>query len=158
MRMWRGLIAASILAVGVTATVNASVDREVTTLAFVVSAKGCPNLHGTVELTELTRTTTDGQGNVHLGVTASAHGTATDPDGADTWHIIDQDVLGDFVGTIGEDFTLVENFRLIGPGTEPNILIRVIAHFVVLPDGSVAVSFERDTNLDQVACTGNLPG
>src|SRR5205085_12450179 len=128
MRMWRGLITAGILAVVVTATVNASVNREVTTLDFVVSAKGCPKLSGTVVLTELTRTTTDGQGNVHLGVTAGAHGTATDPDRADLWHIIDQDVVSDFVGSVGEDFSLVENFRLIGPGSEPNILIRVIAH------------------------------
>jgi hypothetical protein len=158
MRTWRALIAAVILALGVTVTMNASVDREVTTAPFVLSAAGCPHLSGTVVLTELTNTTTDGQGNVHLTVIGGAHGTATDPDGADKWHIMDQDVVSDFSGTIGEVFSVVENFRLIGPGQEPNILIRVIAHFTVLADGSVAVSFERDTNLNRVACTGSLAG
>jgi hypothetical protein len=158
MRSWRALIVAGILAVGLSATVSATVDREVSTLAFVVSAPGCPHLHGTVTITELTHTILDGNGGVHLSVISGAHGTATDPDGQDVWHVMDQDALGDFTGDVGEIFTLAENFRLIGPATEPNITIRVIAHLTVLSDGTVAVSFEHDTNLDRVGCTGNLPG
>jgi len=158
MRSWRALIAAGILAVGLSATLSATVDREVSTLPFVVSAAGCPHLHGTVTLTELSNVTLDGNGGVHLSVLSGAHGTATDPDGADLWHVMDQDAVTNFTGAIGQIFTLAENFRLIGPGSEPNIAIRVIAHFTVLSDGTVAVSFEHDTNLDQVGCTGNLPG
>jgi hypothetical protein len=158
MRSWRALIVAGILAVGISGAVSASVDREVSTLDFVVSAAGCPRLHGTLTLTELTHVTLDDNGGVHLTVIGGAHGTATDPDGHDLWHVMDQDAVGDFTGSIGEDFTVVENFRLIGPGTEPNITIRVIGHFRVLDDGTVAVSFEHDTNLDQVGCTGTLPG
>jgi len=157
MKVLRMLMVASILAVGISATVSASVDREVTTLDFVVSATGCPLLHGTVELTEISNLTLDNNGGVHLTVISGAHGTATDPDGA-VWHVIDQDALHDFTGAIGEVFTLVENFRLIGPGQQPNITIQVIAHLRVLADGTDAVDFERDTNLDQVACSGNLPG
>jgi hypothetical protein len=158
MKLWRGLIVAGILAVAVPATMSASVDREVTTLDFVVNAKGCPRLHGTVILTEISNVTLDNNGGVHVTLIGGAHGTATDPDGQDLWHIIDQDHLSDFTGAIGEDFTVTENFRLIGPGTERNITIRVIGHFRVLADGTVAVAFEHDTNLDEVACTGNLPG
>ena len=158
MRSWRALIVAGILAVGLSATVSATVDREVSTLDFVVSAAGCPHLHGTVTITELTNTVLDGNGGVHISFHSGAHGTATDPDGQDLWHIMDQDAVGDFTGAIGEEFHVAENFRLIGPGSEPNITIRVIAHFRVLSDGTVAVSFEHDTNLDQVGCTGNLPG
>jgi hypothetical protein len=158
MRSWRALIVAGILAVGISATVSASVDREVSTLDFVVSAPGCPLLNGTVVLTELSNVTLDNDGGVHLTVISGAHGTATDPDGQDLWHVMDQDAVTDFTGAVGEDFTVAENFRLIGPATEPNITIRVIAHFRVLADGTVAVSFEHDTNLDQVGCTGNLPG
>ena len=157
MRVLRMLVVASILAVGVSATVSASVDREVTTLDFVVSATGCPLLHGTVELTEISHLTLDNNGGVHLNVIGGAHGTATDPNGG-VWHVMDQDAMQDFTGAIGEVFTVVENFRLIGPGQEPNIAIRVIAHLRVLADGTDAVDFEHDTNLDQVACSGNLPG
>ncbi len=158
MRSWRALIVAAVLAIGLSATASATVDREVSTLAFVVSAQGCPHLHGTVTLTELTNTTVDGNGGVHLTVISGAHGTAVDPDGADLWHIMDQDASTTFTGSAGEEFSLAENFRLIGPATEPNIMIRVIAHFRVLADGTVTSSFEHDTNLDQVGCTGNLPG
>jgi len=158
MKLWRGLIVAGILAVAVPTTMSASVDREVTTLDFVVNAAGCPRLQGTVVLTEISKVTLDNNGGVHVTIIGGAHGTATDPDGQDLWHVMDQDSVHDFTGAIGEDFTVVENFRLIGPGTEPNISIRVIAHFRVLADGTVAVAFEHDTNLDAVACTGNLPG
>jgi hypothetical protein len=149
---------AGMLAVGLSATVSAGVDREVSTLDFVVSAPGCPQLHGTVILTELTNVTLDGNGGTHLLVVSGAHGTAIDPDEADLWHVVDQDAQVDFTGAVGEEFTLSENFRLIGPGTERNIMIRVIAHFRVLADGTVVASFEHDTNLDEVGCTGNLPG
>jgi hypothetical protein len=158
MKLWRGLIVAGILAVAVPATMSASVDREVTTLDFVVNAAGCPLLHGTVVLTEISHVTLDNNGGVHVTIIGGAHGTATDPDGQDLWHIIDQDSVGDFTGAIGEDFTVVDNLRLIGPGTERNISIRVIGHFRVLADGTVAVAFEHDTNLDEVGCAGNLPG
>jgi len=158
MRSWRALIVAGVLAVGLSATVSATVDREVSTLDFVVSAPGCPHLHGTVNLTEHSHVVLDSAGGVHLTFLGGAHGTATDPDAQDLWHVMDQDMMSDFTGNIGEVFTLAENFRLIGPGAEPNITIRVIAHLTVLPDGTVAVSFEHDTNLDQVGCTGNLPG
>lgn len=157
MRVLRMLVVASILAVGVSATVSASVDREVTTLDFVVSATGCPLLHGTVELTEISHLTLDNNGGVHLTTIGGAHGTATDPNGG-VWHVMDQDAMHDFTGAIGEVFTVVENFRLIGPGQEPNIAIRVIAHLRVLADGTDAVDFEHDTNLDQAVCGGNLPG
>jgi len=158
MRAFLGFVVAGILAIGISETVSASVDREVSALDFVVSATGCPHLHGTVELTEISNVTVDKNGGVHATFHGGAHGTATDPDGADLWHVMDQDSVVDFTGAIGEEFTVVENFRLIGPGTEPNITIRVIAHFRVLADGTVVVSFEHDTNLDQVGCTGNLPG
>src|SRR5215471_14801969 len=157
MRVLRMLMVASILAVGISATVSASVDREVTTLDFVVSAPGCPQLNGTVELTEISHLTLDNTGGVHLTTIGGAHGTATDPNGG-VWHVMDQDAMQDFTGAIGEVFTVVENYRLIGPGQEPNIAIRVIAHLRVLADGTDAVDFEHDTNLDQVACSGNLPG
>ena len=158
MRVLRALIVAGILSFGISVTVSASVDREVSTLDFVVNAKGCPRLNGTVILTEISHVTLDGHGGVHATFIGGAHGTATDPDGADLWHVMDQDAVVDFRGAIGEEFTVAENFRLIGPGTEPNITIRVIAHFRVLADGTVAVSFEHDTNLDEVGCTGTLPG
>jgi hypothetical protein len=158
MRVLRALVVASILAVGVSVTVSASVDREVSTLDFAVTAQGCPQLHGTVTLTEISNVTVDQNGGFHGTFLGGAHGTATDPDGADLWHVMDQDAVTETSGAIGDVFTVVENFRLIGPGTEPNITIRVIAHITVLPDGTTAVSFEHDTNLDQVGCTGNLPG
>jgi hypothetical protein len=158
MRVLRALVAAGILAIGISATLSASVDREVSTLDFVVAAAGCPHLHGTVVITELSQVTVDRNGGVHATIVGGAHGTATDPDGQDLWHVMDQDLVHDFTGAIGEEFTVVENFRLIGPGTERNITIQVIAHFRVLADGTVAVAFEHDTNLDEVACTGNLPG
>jgi hypothetical protein len=158
MRVLRALIVAGIMAVGISVTVSASVNREVSTLDFVVSAPHCPHLHGTVTLTEITNVTVDQNGGVHAILIGGAHGTATDPDGADLWHVMDQDAVTDFTGAIGEEFTVAENFRLIGPGTERNITIRVIGHFRVLADGTVAVFFEHDTNLDEVGCTGNLPG
>jgi len=158
MRAFLGFIVAGILAIGISTTVSASVDREVSTLDFVVSAAGCPHLHGTVTLTEISNVTLDKNGGVHVTVLSGAHGTATDPDGQDLWHVMDQDAVTNFTGAIGEVFTVAENFRLIGPATEPNITIRVIAHITVLGDGTTAVSFEHDTNLDQVGCTGNLPG
>jgi hypothetical protein len=158
MRVLRALIASAILAIGISVTVSASVDREVTNLDFVVSAPGCPFLHGTVVVTETSHVTLDKNGGVHATFIGGAHGTATDPDGQDLWHVMDQDAVEDFTGAIGEEFTVAENFRLIGPGQERNITIRVIGHFRVLADGTVAVAFEHDTNLDQVGCTGNLPG
>jgi hypothetical protein len=55
---------------------------------------------------------------------------------------VTQDVTNDNVKA-GETTSFVNNFRMIGPGTDNNLLIHEVAHATVHPDGTVSVTFDR---------------
>jgi hypothetical protein len=55
---------------------------------------------------------------------------------------VTQDVTNNNVQA-GETTSFVNNFRMIGPGKDNNLLIHEVAHATVHPDGTVSVSFDR---------------
>ena len=48
-------------------------------------------------------------------------------------------------GHVGQNFTLVNNFRIIGQKTGNNVLIHEVAHFTVNANGTVTASFDKLT-------------
>jgi hypothetical protein len=48
-----------------------------------------------------------------------------------------------FNGKVGETFTIVENYRMIGQGTGNNLLVHVTSHYTVIANGEVTSEVEN---------------
>jgi hypothetical protein len=97
------------------------------------------NLTGTVKTTTHLTQTSSGVFSVtsqrnYQGVTA----TSTSPDGTTTYRAVGSSV--DHISDNGQvnEFTIVDNFQLIGEGSAPNLSARAVIHTTVHADGTVS--------------------
>jgi hypothetical protein len=158
MNTLRVLSVAGIAALCLSVIASGGVDQTWVAFDYAVSGADCPqtgDLTGTLLIHTVSRTTTDGKGVTHVGLTFTAKGTATNSAG-DKWIVSDADSSSSFTGVVGDEFTFTENFRLIGQGKNANVTIRDVGHARIMPDGNVMVSFEKPFGFDAGGCGGNL--
>jgi hypothetical protein len=109
----------------------------------------CPeapsSITGSSEFVIVMRTSTSADGQLHIGITASGHGVATDASGG-VWTLSDGDNFLSFNGFVGQpmEMTKTENFHLISHGSGSNIGIHAVVHIKVLADGTVTVDFDKE--------------
>ena len=92
----------------------------------------------------------DATGGTHVtGTVAPTRVSLVSSSDSGTYRLAGASWFGGNVGASGQaDFTDTEHFVILGPGgVVANV--QIVAHFTQLPDGTVAVSFEKNTG----ACT-----
>ena len=114
----------------------------------------CPEapsaITGNGEFVIQAHTTTSANGQMHVSVTASGHGVATDESGG-VWTMSDGDNFVSFNGFVGQpmEMTKTENFHLVSHGAGSNILIHEVLHIKVLADGTVTVDFDKESGASE---------
>jgi hypothetical protein len=97
------------------------------------------NLH------DLFHVTLDGNGGFHLKFLDNPQGvTGTGLTTGDTYRGTGG-TQGAFSGVVGSEETIVNNFRIIGPGPGNNLLVHDSFHITVSPDGTVTAYHDNVT-------------
>ena len=102
----------------------------------------------------LIRTTIDGRGKVHLGITFNATGKGTDENGVE-WTVTDGDNFLSFNGDLSGgafEMTMTENFQLLSHGKTANITLHEVIKVRVAEDGTTTVEFERGHGTGSEGC------
>jgi len=114
----------------------------------------CPGITYTVvsgDAVFLMHESTDAAGGFHItGTVAPSNVKLTSSSDGLTYHLSVASWFGGNVTAGGsQQFTDTEHFQLLGPSGGPVGTVSIVSHATVLPDGTVVVSFERDTGTCQ---------
>jgi hypothetical protein len=126
---------------------------------IAITPEICPeapsDLNGSGEFTIVLRSTVSANGQMHIGITASGHGSATDESGGE-WTMSDGDNFLSVNGFVGQpmEMTKTENFHLINHGAGADILIHAVLHIKVLADGTVTVEFDKEQGASESCESG----